>query len=75
MPSTDAIPKDYDGVMGVPITFLDNIVPKKLKYSVAVIVMMIAVITLTIHLGAQKLMDKIFTSDCLFGIEKNFSGD
>ena len=27
VPFTDAIPSDYDGVMGVPITFLDKYSP------------------------------------------------
>lgn len=31
IPFTDAIPSDYDGVMGVPITFLDKYSPNSLK--------------------------------------------
>lgn len=31
VPFTDAIPKDYDGVMGVPITFLDKYCPKQFE--------------------------------------------
>ena len=29
VPYTDAIPSDYDGVMGVPITFLDKYCPEQ----------------------------------------------
>lgn len=31
VPYTDAIPSDYDGVMGVPITFWTNIILNNLK--------------------------------------------
>lgn len=31
VPFTDAIPKDYDGVMGVPITFLDKYCPEQFE--------------------------------------------
>ena len=31
MPSTDSIPSDYDGVMGVPITFLDRYNPDQFE--------------------------------------------
>lgn len=31
IPFTDAIPKDYDGVMGVPITFLDKYSPEQFE--------------------------------------------
>ena len=31
MPFTDAIPSDYDGVMGVPITFLDKYNPDQFE--------------------------------------------
>lgn len=31
LPSTDAIPSDYDGMMGVPITFLDKYNPDQFK--------------------------------------------
>ena len=32
VPFTDAIPSDYDGVMGVPITFLDKYNPEQIDY-------------------------------------------
>lgn len=31
IPATDAIPRDYDGVMGVPITFLDKYCPEQFE--------------------------------------------
>ena len=31
VPYVDAIPSDYDGVMGVPITFLDRYCPEQFK--------------------------------------------
>ena len=31
MPFTDAIPSDYDGMMGVPITFLDKYNPDQFE--------------------------------------------
>jgi hypothetical protein len=31
VPFTDAIPSDYDGVMGVPITFLDKYCPEQFE--------------------------------------------
>jgi hypothetical protein len=31
VPYTDAIPKDYDGIMGVPITFLDKYCPDQFE--------------------------------------------
>jgi hypothetical protein len=31
VPFTDAIPSDYDGVMGVPISFLDKYCPEQFK--------------------------------------------
>lgn len=31
VPATDAIPRDYDGVMGVPITFLDKYCPEQFE--------------------------------------------
>lgn len=31
VPFTDAIPRDYDGVMGVPITFLDKYNPEQFE--------------------------------------------
>jgi len=31
VPFTDAIPSDYDGVMGVPITFLDKYNPEQFE--------------------------------------------
>ena len=31
VPFTDAIPRDYDGVMGVPITFLDKYNPNQFE--------------------------------------------
>jgi hypothetical protein len=31
VPYTDAIPSDYDGVMGVPISFLDKYCPEQFK--------------------------------------------
>ena len=31
VPFTDAIPSDYDGMMGVPITFLDKYNPKQFE--------------------------------------------
>jgi hypothetical protein len=31
IPYTDAIPSDYDGVMGVPISFLDKYSPEQFK--------------------------------------------
>ena len=31
MPFTDAIPNDYDGVMGVPISFLDKYCPEQFE--------------------------------------------
>ena len=31
MPFTDAIPSDYDGVMGVPISFLDKYCPEQFE--------------------------------------------
>lgn len=31
MPYTDAIPKDYDDIMGVPITFLDKYYPEQFE--------------------------------------------
>ena len=31
VPHTDAIPSDYDGVMGVPISFLDKYCPEQFK--------------------------------------------
>jgi hypothetical protein len=31
VPYTDAIPSDYDGVMGVPITFLDKYNPEQFE--------------------------------------------
>ena len=31
IPYTDAIPSDYDGIMGVPITFLDKYNPEQFK--------------------------------------------
>ena len=31
VPFTDAIPSDYEGVMGVPITFLDKYNPEQFK--------------------------------------------
>ena len=31
IPHTDAIPEDYDGVMGVPITFLDKFCPEQFE--------------------------------------------
>ena len=31
MPFTDAIPSDYDGIMGVPITFLDKYNPDQFE--------------------------------------------
>ena len=31
VPATDAIPSDYDGVMGVPITFLDKYCPEQFE--------------------------------------------
>ena len=31
MPFTDAIPSDYDGVMGVPISFLDKYSPDQFE--------------------------------------------
>ena len=31
VPATDAIPRDYDGVMGVPITFLDKFCPEQFE--------------------------------------------
>ena len=31
VPFTDAIPSDYDGVMGVPITFLDKYSPEQFE--------------------------------------------
>jgi len=33
VPFTDAIPSDYDGVMGVPISFWINIIPISLRLS------------------------------------------
>lgn len=32
VPFTDAIPSDYDGVMGVPISFLDKYCPEQFAY-------------------------------------------
>ena len=31
VPHTDSIPKDYDGIMGVPITFLDKYNPEQFE--------------------------------------------
>jgi len=31
VPNTDAIPSDYDGIMGVPITFLDKYSPEQFE--------------------------------------------
>ena len=31
MPYTDAIPSDYDGIMGVPISFLDKYNPEQFE--------------------------------------------
>ena len=31
VPHTDAIPADYDGAMGVPITFLDKYCPEQFE--------------------------------------------
>jgi hypothetical protein len=31
VPYTDAIPSDYDGVMGVPISFLDKYCPEQFE--------------------------------------------
>ncbi len=31
MPYTDAIPSDYNGVMGVPISFLDKYCPEQFE--------------------------------------------
>lgn len=31
VPFTDAIPSDYDGIMGVPITFLDKYNPEQFE--------------------------------------------
>ena len=31
VPFTDAIPSDYDGVMGVPISFLDKYYPEQFE--------------------------------------------
>jgi hypothetical protein len=31
VPFTDAIPSDYDGIMGVPISFLDKYCPKQFE--------------------------------------------
>ena len=45
VPFTDAIPSDYDGVMGVPITFLDKYNPEQFE---------ILGITKTWHGGASK---------------------
>lgn len=31
VPFSDAIPRDYDGIMGVPITFLDKYCPEQFE--------------------------------------------
>ena len=46
VPFTDAIPSDYDGVMGVPITFLDKYNPDQFE-----IVGITSPMTQTMHVG------------------------
>ena len=51
VPATDAIPRDYDGVMGVPITFLDKYCPEQFE-----------ILGMTENLDLYKLKTKVYTA-------------
>ena len=51
IPYTDAIPRDYNGVMGVPITFLDKYSPEQFE-----------IVGMAENLDLYKLKTKIYTS-------------
>ena len=57
MPFTDAIPSDYDGVMGVPITFLDKYNPDQFE-----IVGTDNGVTQVTHGMSQKFVDDYYAS-------------